>query len=136
MAYVLLFGTAGEANPRGWLMKTIIAVNGACGRMGQRIIQLAHEDSELELGAALDAAGHPNQGRDVGELAGLGQLGVPVTAQIAPAHRVDAVIDFSTPAGTLAVLPTCVDRKIPIVVATTGLSDAQRKEVEAAAHYT
>ncbi len=61
---------------------------------------------------------------------------MPVTPQLAPAHRVDVVIDFSTPEGTLAVLPTCTDRKIPIVVATTGFSDAQRKDVEAAAHHT
>ena len=33
----------------------IIAVNGACGRMGQRIVQLAHEDKELQVGAATDA---------------------------------------------------------------------------------
>src|SRR5438477_7574049 len=103
-------------------MKTLIAVNGACGRMGQRIIQLAHADPALQIAAALDDAAHPNQGRDIGELAGLGRLDVPVTAQLAPHHRIDAVIDFSTPEGTLSVLPSCVDRKIPIVVATTGFS--------------
>jgi 4-hydroxy-tetrahydrodipicolinate reductase len=117
-------------------MKIIIAVNGACGRMGQRIVQLAHADPELKVGAAIDFAAHPNQGRDVGDLAGIGPLEVPVTAQIAPHHRVDVVIDFSMPEGTLAILPTCVDRKIPIVVATTGFSDDQKKEIEAAAHHT
>jgi 4-hydroxy-tetrahydrodipicolinate reductase len=117
-------------------MKIVVAVNGACGRMGQRIVQLAHEDPELSVGAALDDSGHSSQGCDIGESAGLGRLGVPVTAQIAPHHRIDVVIDFSTPEGTLAVLPTCIDRKIPIVVATTGFSDAQRKDVEAAAHHT
>ena len=40
-------------------MKTIIAVNGACGRMGQRIMQLAHADPDLKIGAALDSATHP-----------------------------------------------------------------------------
>ena len=38
-------------------MKTIIGVNGACGRMGQRIIQLAHEDKSLAIGAALETVG-------------------------------------------------------------------------------
>jgi 4-hydroxy-tetrahydrodipicolinate reductase len=114
-------------------MKTIIAINGACGRMGQRVIQLAHDDPELTLGAAVDAVNH---GRDIGEFAGLGRFSVPVTAQLAPHQRIDVVIDFSMPEGTLAMLPTCIDRKIPIVVATTGFSDAQKKEVEAAAHHT
>jgi 4-hydroxy-tetrahydrodipicolinate reductase len=117
-------------------MKTIIAVNGACGRMGQRVVQLAHEDPALTIGAALDSAGHPGQGRDVGDVAGIGRLGVPVAARLAPGQRVDVAIDFSTPEGTMAVLPTCVDRKVPIVVATTGFSEAQRAEVEAAAHHT
>jgi 4-hydroxy-tetrahydrodipicolinate reductase len=114
-------------------MKTIIAVNGACGRMGQRIVQLAHDDPGLAIGAAIDAT---NRERDIGEVAGVGRLGVPVTTQLAPHHRIDVVIDFSTPEGTLAVLPSCIDRKIPIVVATTGFSEAQKKEVEAAAHHT
>jgi 4-hydroxy-tetrahydrodipicolinate reductase len=117
-------------------MKTLIAVNGACGRMGQRIVQLAHADAALKIAAAIDDAGHPAQGRDIGELAGIGRLDVPVTAQLAPHHRIDVVIDFSTPEGTLAILPTCLDRKIPVVVATTGFSEAQRMEVEAAGHHT
>src|SRR5438552_1816626 len=104
-------------------MKTVVAVNGACGRMGQRIVQLAHEEPGMAVGAALDAAGHPCLGRDAGEVAGIGRLGVPVTADLTPGQRVNVVIDFSTPEGTLAVLKTCVDRQIPIVVATTGLSD-------------
>ena len=117
-------------------MKTIIAVNGACGRMGQRIVQLAHAYPELTIGAALDSSAHPNQGRDAGELAGIGALGLPMTAQIAPHQRIDVVIDFSMPEGTLAILPACVDRRIPIVVATTGFTDEQKKAIEAAAHHT
>ncbi len=52
------------------------------------------------------------------------------------ATRVDAVIDFSAPEGTMAVLPTCVARRIPLIVATTGHTAAQRQEIEAAAHQT
>jgi len=50
--------------------------------------------------------------------------------------RVDTLVDFSVPAGTMAVLPVCVDRQIPIAIATTGHSDAQKAEIEAAAHQT
>ena len=117
-------------------MKTIIGVNGACGRMGQRIVQLAHDDKALQLGVALDSANHPAHGRDIGEVAGLGPVGVPITSQIPVGQRVDVVIDFSTPAGTMAVLPTCVDRKIPLVVATTGFTADELAEVDAAAHHT
>lgn len=116
-------------------MKTTIGVNGACGRMGQRIIQLAHEDRSLTIGAALDAAGHPQEGKDVGELAGLGKIGVPVAATIPIGKKVDAMIDFSMPEGTMTVLPLCLERKIPLIVATTGHSAEQKKEIQAAAHH-
>src|SRR5262249_39665354 len=84
----------------------------------------------------LEFAGHPAQGRDIGEVCGLGPLGVPLRSSLPLEQRLDVMIDFSTPEGTLAVLPTCVSRRIPLVVATTGLSAAQRQEVEAAAHET
>ena len=59
-------------------MRTLIGINGAAGRMGQRLVHLAREDAELTLAAALEYAGHPAQGRDVGELCGLGPVGVPL----------------------------------------------------------
>jgi 4-hydroxy-tetrahydrodipicolinate reductase len=117
-------------------MKTKIAVNGACGRMGKRIIQLAVEDPTLQVVAALESAAHPEHGRDAGESANLGKLGFKVTADVPLDVHPGALIDFSTPEGTMAVLPLCVARKIPLVVATTGLSDAQTSDIEAAAHHT
>jgi 4-hydroxy-tetrahydrodipicolinate reductase len=117
-------------------MKTHLAINGACGRMGQRLVALAKEDEHLHVVAALDSAKHPQFGKDAGELAGIGPIGVPVTAEIPLADRVDCVIDFSAPVGTMAILPVCVGRKIPLVVATTGHSDAERAAIEEAAHDT
>lgn len=117
-------------------MKTTIAVNGACGRMGKRILQLAHEDKNLVIGLGLESAGHPDLGKDVGELAGIGPLGVKLTSEIPVKGPLDAVIDFSTPAGTMAVLQRCVDRQTPLVVATTGFEPHEVKEIEAAAQHT
>lgn len=117
-------------------MKTHIAINGAGGRMGQRIVALARDDHELQVVAAVDAPGCPALGRDVGELAGVGAIGVPVTPELPLAHKPDCVIDFSAPEGTMAILPVCVARQIPVVVATTGHTAAQKAEIEAAAHQT
>jgi 4-hydroxy-tetrahydrodipicolinate reductase len=115
---------------------TLIGINGAAGRMGQRLVHLALDDRDLTLGAALEAPGHPLIGRDIGEVAGLGPLGIPLLADLPPGQRLDVVIDFSMPEGTMAVLPLCVERRIPLVVATTGHTPAQRQEVEAAARVT
>ena len=91
-------------------MKTAIGINGACGRMGLRIVQLAHEDKDLAIAAATEVPGHPALGRDIGELAGFGKIGVTVEHDLPFDRHLDAVIDFSTPEGTMAVLPTCVGR--------------------------
>ena len=117
-------------------MKTLLGVNGACGRMGQRIIQLAREDGELTLATALETPGHPQQGRDVGEVAGIGQIGIRVGAFVPIEQRLNVMIDFSTPEGTMAVLPLCLERQLPLVVATTGHTAMQKKEIEGAAHHT
>lgn len=117
-------------------MKTILGINGAAGRMGQRLIHLTCEDKELTLGAALEAANHPRLGQDIGEIAGLGKLDVPLRADLPPTLHLDALIDFSTPEGTMTVLPWCVERRIPLVVATTGHTPEQRRDIEAAAHHT
>ncbi|MFM8271535.1 MAG: 4-hydroxy-tetrahydrodipicolinate reductase [Gemmata sp.] len=117
-------------------MKTHIAINGACGRMGQRLVALAKEDPQLHLVAAIDAPTNPLQGNDAGEVAGVGSIGLPIRYDLPPGHRVDCLIDFSAPPGTMAVLPVCADRGVPIVVATTGHTDPQKADIEAAAHTT
>jgi 4-hydroxy-tetrahydrodipicolinate reductase len=115
-------------------MKTTIGINGVCGRMGQRLVQLALEDKTLTVGAALDSRDHPMQGRDAGEICGVGNINVPVRADLTIYHRLNAIIDFSTPEGTMTVLPVCVQKRIPLVVATTGHTRAQRNDLEAASH--
>jgi 4-hydroxy-tetrahydrodipicolinate reductase len=109
----------------------VIGMHGASGRMGSRIIQLIQDDPALALGAALDHPDHPRLGEDVGPLVGLGPLGVPLAAALD--RPVDVMIDFSLPAGTLALAGVCAARGIPLVVGTTGLEPPQRTELERAA---
>ncbi|MCS7166069.1 MAG: 4-hydroxy-tetrahydrodipicolinate reductase [Gemmatales bacterium] len=116
-------------------MITRLAINGACGRMGLRLIQLAREDAELAVIAALERAHHPCLGHDIGEVAGLGRLGIPVATSLPLSERPDVIVDFSSPEGTLQVLRLALDRKIALVVGTTGHSPQQREELEAAAHH-
>jgi 4-hydroxy-tetrahydrodipicolinate reductase len=112
--------------------KIKIAVNGAGGRMGQRIVALAHADPGLEVACAVEDKKSPALGRDAGELAGVGTIGVRIQRQLD--GPVDVVIDFSVPEGLLAVTQICTERQIPLVAATTGLSEAQKSEILAAAH--
>jgi 4-hydroxy-tetrahydrodipicolinate reductase len=113
-------------------MKLSIGVNGACGRMGRRVIDVAYGDPEVTVAAAVDAADHPLQGRDAGEVAGVGTLGLKVTPELLETPC-DVLIDFSAPAGTMAVLPGCVRRRIPVVLATTGHPPEDRAAIAKAA---
>jgi 4-hydroxy-tetrahydrodipicolinate reductase len=107
-----------------------VGIQGASGRIGTRLIQLIQADPALALGAALDRPDHPRLGDDIGAVLGLGTLGVPLAASLD--RPVDAMIDFSTPAGTLALAKVCGERRIPLVVGTTGLEPDQRQEIEQA----
>ncbi len=109
-----------------------VGVTGASGRMGFIVIRLVAEDPSLALAAALEAPGHPRLGEDAGVAAGLGK---PLGVKIAPALAADCdvVVDFSLPAGTMAALPECVKRGIPMVIGTTGLGEEDLKKIEAAA---
>lgn len=109
-----------------------IAVYGAAGRMGQRITALVHADPDLTVFAAVDAFA---AGKDAGEVAGIGHIGVPVTAEM-PDENPDAVIDFSVPDALAPLAQLCAARKIPLVAATTGLEDEQKEQVLKAAEST
>ena len=107
-----------------------IAINGAAGRMGQRLIALAAADNQLKLVAALESPGHERLGADAGAIAGAGSLGLTL-ADALPAGA-DVVVDFSTPAGTKAILAACQRQKIPLVVATTGLAAEEQAALRSA----
>ena len=111
-----------------------VGVNGAGGRMGQRIVALTINDRELSLAAALEWSGSPVLGRDAGDVAGAGHTGVPIAAELD--RNVDVMIDFSTPEGLQSVLAICESRRIPLVVATTGISAELRDAVSEAAQST
>ena len=108
-----------------------LAVNGAGGRMGRRIVALSHADEKLEVVAAIESEQSPFLGQDAGELAGVGNIGVSVTSDVP--SNIDVIIDFSLPAGLERIAQVCLDRKIPLVAATTGLSKQQRDLVDATA---
>lgn len=114
--------------------KIQLGVNGAAGRMGQRIVALAAADEAFKLVGAYEWEKNPRIGQDAGDVCGAGKLGVPISAQLTA--KPDIIIDFSTPEGCLTIAKVCEARRIPLVVATTGLTAAQKEEVMSAAQVT
>ena len=113
-------------------MQVRIAIHGAAGRMGQRLIACAAADPELQLVAAIESPDCPKLGQDSGILAGVGANDVPLTSDWS--GTCDVVIDFSSPAGAKAALESCLMRSCRLVMATTGLSPEFLEELQTAAH--
>lgn len=108
-----------------------LAIHGAAGRMGKRLIALGAQDPDLSLVAAVEHAGCPQLGQDSGTVAGVEATGVPLVSEWPT--DVEVAIDFSSPAGCSAAVKHCVGAGIPLVVATTGMDDAGMSEVQEAA---
>ncbi len=112
-------------------MTTRIVVHGAAGRMGRRIIALSQEDKDLTVVGALEAPGHGELGRDVGILAGVGEIGVLLRDSLGEVeHDFDVLVDFSVPSASVDMAREAGRRTKAMVIGTTGLSHQQRKEIE------
>ncbi|MDA7979074.1 MAG: 4-hydroxy-tetrahydrodipicolinate reductase [Pirellulales bacterium] len=110
-----------------------LTVNGAAGRMGRRVTAVAAAANDVHVIAALENQDHPQIGRDAGELAGIETLNVPVLSQLDDDAEIDVIIDFSKPEGAEHATALARSRGIPLVIATTGLSDTQQAAIRAAA---
>ncbi|MDX1964744.1 MAG: 4-hydroxy-tetrahydrodipicolinate reductase [Pirellulales bacterium] len=108
-------------------MPLSLAIHGAAGRMGQRLIALAAADPALAITAALESPASSRLGQDAGSVAGIEPLGVPLTAAWATPPAV--VIDFSVPAAGMAIARVCATAGVPLVLATTGLEPAEQAEI-------
>ncbi len=113
---------------------TRVAITGAAGRMGRTLVQAAQEVDDVQVTAALERSDSPALGRDAGELAGCGPLGVEVSDSLAEVvERFDVLVDFTRPEVTLANVSLCRQAGRRVVIGTTGMEDAERREIEQAA---
>lgn len=110
---------------------TTIAITGAAGRMGARLLALAKQDPALQIIGAIERPDHPNLAVDAGEMAGIGKIGVPISFELKPTPQV--IIDFTVPPSTRHWLKTCRDRGIAMVIGTTGLQEQDHAAVDRAA---
>ena len=100
-----------------------ILVHGASGRMGAALLRLQPEAAQTALVAAVSRGG------------GRTEAGVALTAatRLDQVPDFDVAIDFSLPEAFDAILDLCLARNAAFVSGTTGLEDAQRARLDAAA---
>ncbi|PIE57081.1 MAG: 4-hydroxy-tetrahydrodipicolinate reductase [Desulfobulbus propionicus] len=106
------------------MRKVIVA--GAAGRMGQRIAAMVQQHDDLVLTGAFDREDSPHLGRDIGELAGCGPVGVKIQAGLeALAAQGEVLIDFTFHEATVAFAEIAARHGLAMVIGTTGLGRAE-----------
>jgi 4-hydroxy-tetrahydrodipicolinate reductase len=103
------------------MLMTRVTIIGVSGRMGHALVRAAVEAPDIGIVAAVASPSSAALGKDAGELAGVGKIGVVVTSDLAAAlAQTDVVIDFSNAAATRTNLAACRQARKPLVVGTTG----------------
>ncbi len=103
-----------------------LAVSGATGRMGTRILSLAADDDRFDVVAALTNRGDPRFGSAVS----FRDKAIQATDQCDVDF--DVLVDFSVPAGTMQWLPVCVERGRSMIIGPTGYSDVELATIDEA----
>ncbi len=110
-----------------------VAVTGAGGRMGSMIINTILEQEEMQVVTAIEAPNTPLEGKDVGEVMGIGPINVPIIgaeklSEILEAKKPDVLVDFTIANAAVGTIKTTAESGVNLVVGTTGFSDEQMAE--------
>ena len=95
-----------------------IIMHGCNGHMGQVITGIVNEDADAEIVAGIDLRNDRENGYPV--FSSLKECTV----------EADVIIDFASPKAEDALIDYCVEKKIPVVVCTTGLSPEQLEHIK------
>ena len=113
-----------------------LVICGASGRMGRSLVAAVAATPGAVVAGALVRPGSPFLGRDAGELAGIGPIGVALSDDpLAALVNADGVIDFTTPAASVEVAGLAAQARVVHVIGTTGLSAEDEAAIEAAARH-
>jgi 4-hydroxy-tetrahydrodipicolinate reductase len=111
-----------------------IALVGVSGRMGLSLIKAVALSDLAELSVAISRPDSLSLGKDAGELAGIGPLGVFISADLAAVvDKFDVLIDFTRPEPSMQYIEICRQAAKQVVIGTTGYSEAQKATIRAAA---
>jgi 4-hydroxy-tetrahydrodipicolinate reductase len=114
-----------------------VAVTGAGGRMGSKIIKTILEQDDMKVVAAIGAPDTPLEGKDLGEVIGVGKMDVPVNgaqklAEVLKEKKPDVLVDFTIANAAVGTIKTSAQCGVNVVVGTTGFSDEQLEEIKKA----
>ena len=113
-----------------------IAIMGAAGRMGRELARAVHATSGCVLAGGVERPGSAFLGQDIGEIAGVGNVGAAITDDALELFTsIDAILDFTTPDATVAFAGLAANAGIVHVVGTTGFGPDHEAAIEAASRH-
>ncbi|MCH8291742.1 4-hydroxy-tetrahydrodipicolinate reductase [Candidatus Poribacteria bacterium] len=107
-----------------------VIVTGAYGQMGKMIVQAIVRQEDMQIVGAIGRPGHALIGTDIGEVAGVGTLGVLLNSELSMVlPQGDVVIEFTTPSATIAHLRHVAKAEKAMVIGTTGYTAEELRQV-------
>ena len=107
-----------------------MTLSGAYGQMGKMIIQGIVQQADMQIVGAIGRPGHALIGTDIGEVAGVGTLGVLLNGELSTVlPQGDVVIEFTTPSATIAHLRHVAEAEKAMVIGTTGYTTEELRRV-------
>lgn len=114
-----------------------LVITAANGRMGRMLVKVAQEHPRCALFAALGRKGSDSIGRDAGELAGIGNIGLRVSDSAHSAIAgASAVIDFTPPPSGRVYAELAAQAHVAYICGATGLDVEDWRALEKAASHT
>jgi 4-hydroxy-tetrahydrodipicolinate reductase len=101
--------------------------------MAGQVIRRAAEGGEIKVVSAIEAPGNPNLGRDIGEVLGIGRMGVQVTDKLEAelkSKKPQILVDFTNPEACVANVRAATANKVSVIIGTTGLKAGQISEIK------
>lgn len=99
-----------------------LGINGACGRMGRTVSMKILQQDDMAVITVFDNMDNPCLNADMGLLCGIDEWHIQVqTMDMETDYSIDAIIDFSTPAGLKQALQYARHHNIGLISGTTGL---------------
>ncbi len=113
-----------------------IGVVGAAGRMGLSLVRMVHETPGCVVAGGIERAGAEAIGKDIGYLAGIGNLGLEVGDNALEMFSgLDAVLDFTVPEASVEFAAIAAQARIVHVIGTTGFTETHEEKIRAAARH-
>jgi len=111
-------------------MSIKIGILGAAGRMGRMLLRLASETPGLRIAGGSDRPGSADLDSDLGEIAGIGGLGLPLLEDPAPLFaEADVLLDFTQAEASVRHARLAAENGVGLVIGTTGQDAAQQAAI-------